>query len=270
MKSVMRRSAICIAVLICQDAAVGQLLVGNDDLNQPVAANAWNVDPSDGSATVLWGDANPDVWGMTYDGSGTVYTSSGAQMYAGPVGGGNPPPLGDITRPDGSSLVVVGLAWAQGKIYASRNIADEAIYEIDPGTLVATVKLDYDDGSYDFGGLAYNLVDGLFYGTNDSTAIARGLYSIDVFGAGTISLVAPYPPDRTDIDGLAIGNNIAYLVEDEAGDTIHVFDLSTGTYLSSITSPMKSAEVFSGATWVPEPNGLLLLVMGTFLLVRRR
>ena len=262
---------VCILVSgLSLEYACGQLLVGNDDFGAGVT-NAWNVDPSDASSVPLWGDGNPDVWGMTYDpASQTVYASSGSEMYGGPVGG-NPPLLGDITNPDGSTLVVVGLAWASGNIYASRNIAEEAIYEINPNTLAATIKLNYDDASYDFGGLAYNPGDGLFYGTNDDTTpFGAGLYSIDVFGNGDISLVATYPSGRTDIDGLAVGNGIAYLVEDESGDTIHPFDLANGVYLPSITSPMTSSEIFSGAAWVPEPNALVLLLAGLLPLLRRR
>jgi hypothetical protein len=257
---------------LCMNSAVGQLLVGNDDATAPVAANAWNVNPNTGSSTVLWGDANPDVWGMTYDPTtGTVYASGGSDLHGGPVGGGNPPLLGSITNPDGSTLVVVGLAWANGKIYASRNIANEAIYEVDPGTLLATVKLDYDDASYDFGGIAFNPADGLLYGTNDDTSpFGSGLYSIDLFGSGAINLVAPYPAGETDIDGLAVGNNIAYLVEDEPGNTIHPYDLVNGVYLPDIASPMTSSEIFSGAAWVPEPSGLVLLLVGVLPLLRRR
>ena len=249
--------------------AQASLLVGNDDTTTPVAANAWDVDVSDGSATVLWGDANPDVWGMAY-GGGTVFASSGSELYAGTLGSGNPPLRGNITF-GGANLTVVGLAWANGNLYASRNISSEGIYEVDPNTLEASLVLDYDDASFDFGGLAYNPLDGLFYGTNDdATPLGSGLYSLDIFGGGAISLITPYPAGETDIDGLAVGDGVAYLVEDEAGDTIHPFDLASGLYLPDIANPMTSSEIFSGAAWVPEPASVALLGLGALALIRRR
>ena len=49
----------------------------------------------------------------------------------------------------------------------------EQVDDVDLTTFVASVALDYDDDSYDFGGLAYNTADGLFYGTSDDTARCR-------------------------------------------------------------------------------------------------
>ena len=195
---------------------------------------------------------------MAY-GDGTIYANDGSRLWAAALGGA-PVPLGTMTDANGANQAMVGLAWADGGLYSSKNNANEAIYNIDLNTLVATVAFDYEDGDYDFGGLAYNPADGLFYGTNDdATPNGTGLYSIDVFGGGGINLVAPYPDGETDIDGLAIGNGVAYLVEDEAGETIHPYDLNAGMYLPSILSPMQSNEVFAGAAWVPEPTcgGLL-------------
>jgi hypothetical protein len=178
--------------------------------------------------------------------------------------------LGTITDDLGNNQSMVGLAWADGGLYSSRNIANEAIYSIDLGTFVATAVLDYDDTLYDFGGLAYNSADGLFYGTNDSSSgSGSGLYSLDVFGGGAINLVTPYPAGRTDVDGLALGGGIAYLVEDEAGNTIHPYDLANGAYLPSILSPMTSSEIFSGAAYVPEPSTLGMLLFA-FVALRHR
>ncbi len=167
---------------------------------------------------------------------------------------------------------MVGLAWANGGLYSSRNIANEAIYSIDLTTQVATVLFDYADADYDFGGLAYNPDDGLFYGTNDdATPNGSGLYSIDAFGGGAITLVTPYPAGETDIDGLAVGNGVAYLVEDEAGMSIHPYDLVGGAYLPDLMSPMQTSEVFSGAAFVvPEPGCLALLGFAFLSIVRLR
>jgi hypothetical protein len=155
-------------------------------------------------------------------------------------------------------------------LYGTKNIANEAIWAIDP-TGLATVFFDYVDGDYDFGGLAYNPLDGLFYGTNDDSTPARGLYSIDAFGGGAITLVAAYPAGETDIDGLAVGDNVAYLITDQSGD-FYKYDLTQGpggTY-TTITNPWTSSEVFAAGAWIPEPGTLLLLGGGALLALRRR
>ncbi len=262
----MRKLGILLLVLVIAPCANGQLLVGNDDT---ASTNAWEVNVNDGTAVILW--EGTEAWGMAYDGlTNTVYANDGSLLRWGDLGSGAPANELTVVDVTGGSLSMVGLAWANGELYASRNIANEAIYSIDLGSGLASVLLDYDDGSYDFGGLAYNPLDGLFYGTNDDTTpFGRGLYSIDAFGDGTISLIAPYPAGRTDIDGLAVGNNIAYLVEDESGDTIHPYDLVNGIYLPDLPNPMTSSEVFSGAAFVPEPATLLLLGWGGLMLRRR-
>lgn len=203
------------AMIALAGTADAQLLVGNDDFGSGVT-NAWNVDPSDASASALWGDGNPEVWGMTYDpGSNNVYVSDGTELYGGLFGGGAPSFIADITDPTtGDLLSMTGMAWASGALYGSRTVGDEGIYKIDVATGEANLILGVDPLDYDFGGLAFNPMDGLFYGTNDDTSLASGLYSIDVFGGGGINLVTPYPAGENDIDGLAIGNGVAYLVEE--------------------------------------------------------
>ena len=260
----MKKSVFALALLAGATAANAQLLVGHDDT---VGPNAWEVDVTSGMSTVLWG-GGIEVWGMAY-GNGTVYANDGSLLRSGPLGAGAPMNEVQITF-DGAARTMTGLAFSGGFVYGTPNTANEAVYRIDPDTGVAEIALDYEDGDYDFGGLAYNPADGLFYGTNDDSTPARGLYSLDVFGSGAISLVAEYPAGETDIDGLAVGNGIAYLVEDEAGDTIHRYDLGAGMYLSSLTSPMTSSEVFSGAAFVPAPGALALLGLGGLAAARRR
>ena len=239
------------------NVADGQLLVGNSALPSSGLDQAWDFDPLTTAATPQWAGSLADVWGMAYDpASETIYVSSAVQLYAGTVGGGEPTLLGDTLDVNGNPLAMVGLAWAQGRLFATQNSPNEAIYEIDLTTLEAVVFFDYDDDLYDFGGLAYNSADGLFYATSDTS---NELISIDAFGGGAITMVAAYPPGRTDIDGLAIdsstGRGIAYLVEDQAGNTIHPYDVASGTYLPSLLSPMVSSELFSGAAFVSGVTG---------------
>ena len=237
--------------------AHGQLLVANNGTDAGLA-QAWDVNLADGSATDLWPtSAGVDVWGMAFDPAGqNVYASSGSQLYSGGLGT-SPTLRGRITDGAGENLSMQGMAWANGGLYAVRGIGEEAIYSVDLVTLVATVVLDYPELDYDFGGLAFNTDDGLFYGTSDSIAAdGVGLYSIDAFGSGNISLVTSYPAGEFDIDGLAIGDGVAYLVQDEPGDTIHPFDLGTNTYLANLPNPMTTTEAFSAAAFVTEVTSL--------------
>ena len=57
---------------------------------------------------------------------------------------------------------------------------------------------------YDFQGLTYNIGNGLFYGVNSSANHAVGIYSIDAFGTGAVSLIANSPVGHAQIDQQAI------------------------------------------------------------------
>lgn len=263
----MNRRIMALGAMVVAGGANAQLLVGWDGSS----TSAWNVDPGNGAATILW--ENFDVWGMGYDpATNTVYANDGSTLGFGTLGGSFP--AGTVTIVDASGAVqsMVSLEWANGALYGTKNIANEAVWRIDPATGLAEVVFDYVDAEYDFGGLAFNPADGLFYGTNDDTTPhGSGLYSIDVFGSGAITLITPYPAGETDIDGLAIGNGIAYLVEDEVGNTIHPFDLAGGTYLADIANPMTGSGVFSGAAFVvPAPSALALVGLGGLAVSRRK
>lgn len=91
----------------------------------------------------------------------------------------------------------------------------------------------------------------MLYGTNDDTSFpggGAGLVQIDL--DGTVTYVSPYPAGETDIDGLAVGDNgRAYLIEDEAGATIHIYDFATNTYVGTLNTPWSSTEIFSAGAW---------------------
>ena len=263
----MNRNVTALGVLaLLASAANAQLIVGFDDTSG--ATTCYEIRVSDGSnvATPLFNSV--DVWGLASDNANQMlYVSSGTQVYTW-TGAGEPALLGDITL-DGANLSVVGLAFFDGNLYATRNISNEGVYRIDPGTLEATLVTDYDDTLYDFGGFDYG--NGGFYGTNDDSDGPRGLFSIDLGGA--IDLIAAYPTGETDIDGLAVGGGIAYMIEDEPGATIHRYDLINDTYLSALDAPWGSSEIFSAgayATWVPAPSALALLGLGGLAATRRR
>lgn len=192
------------------------------------------------------------VWGAAYDNvNDIVYFNSGASLYSWAVGSGTFDTLGTITDSLAANQSLVSLAFYDGVLYGTKNIANEAVYEINLSTLVATPIIDYVDADFDFGGLAIDPNTGEFYGTNDdATPFGSGLFKINL--DGTATLVAPYPAGESDIDGLAVSNTgMAYLVIDQPGN-IYTFDLITATYGDTLTSPWTTSEVFSGATWIYE------------------
>ena len=224
------------------------LFIGVDDVTVP----AYFGNP----ATNEWLQAliGYQFWGAAFDvANNKVYFNNGATLYEWPVGG-TVTQLGTIVDTLGATQSVVSLAFYNGELYATKNIANEAVYKIDTSTLVARVYIDYIDADFDFGGLAIDQNTGIIYATNDDTTpFGSGLFRINTDATGT--LIAAYPAGQTDIDGLAVSNNgIAYLIIDEPGD-IFVYDLNTNAYLAPLTNPWTSSEIFSAGTWIYETGG---------------
>lgn len=226
------------------DAVTAPLFIGVDS----VSIRAYRVDVETNAFYTAFVGA--EVWGAAYDPAAQrVFFNDGATLYEWPLSGGPPVVTGIITDGLGSQLNAVGLAYFDGFLYGSRNIANEAIYRISPQTLVATPYIDYVDTEYDFGGIAFDPNTGALYGTNDtSTPHGAGLFEIN--GGGTATMIAPYPDGQTDIDGLAISDDgKAYLIPDEPG-SIYVFDFDVMTYTTPLSNPWTSSLVFSGGAWI--------------------
>ncbi|MCB9141621.1 MAG: choice-of-anchor J domain-containing protein [Anaerolineales bacterium] len=220
------------------------LFMGVDDTTVP----AYLMDVTN-SATIQ-AFLGTEVWGSAYDpGSDTVYFNDGTLLYEWPVGG-TVNLIGTIADPAGSAQSMVGLAFYDGQLYGSKNVANEAIWAIDTTTAVATVFIDYVDADLDCGGISADPNDGTFYCTNDdSTPYGAGLMIINP--DASVTPVTPYPAGQTDIDGLAVSDDgYAYLVIDEPGN-IYVYDLVGGAYVTPLTAPWTSSEVFSAGAWIP-------------------
>jgi hypothetical protein len=216
------------------------LFIGVDDVTVPAyvgnpTTNEW-----------LQAFTGYTVWGAAYDNiNDKIYFNSGTTLNEWEVSSGIVTTLGTITDPGGAAQSMVALAFYGGVLYGTKNIAPEAVYIIDPSTLIATVYIDYDDPSYDFGGLAADPSTGELYGTSDTSP--PGLYRINL--NGTATMIVDYPTGQTDIDGLTISDaGIAYLVIDEPGN-IYVYDLIGGTYLAPLTNPWTTSETFSAGAW---------------------
>src|SRR5690554_1309957 len=230
------------------------LFIGVDDVTIPVYLG----DP----ATNMWdpGFTGFQIWGAAYDNvNDKVYFNNGSTLYEWSVGG-TPVSLGTIVDTAGATQSMVALAFYNGTLYGTKNIANEAIWEINTTTLVATVVIDYVDGDFDLGGLAVDPTTGDFYGTNDDVSPhGAGLFRINPDGTGT--MIAPYPAGETDIDGLAISTDRkAYWIVDEPG-SIYVYDLVAGTFLSPLTAPWTSSETFCGGTWI---SGVVPVELASF------
>ncbi|MCB1642864.1 MAG: DUF11 domain-containing protein, partial [Xanthomonadales bacterium] len=234
-------------VRVVTGGTAGPLLVGVDD----AAVGAFRIDVLTDMSTQAFTGAQ--VWGAAYDpGNDRLLFNNGTTLMEWPIGGAVNT-LGTITDPGAMALSMTGLAFGNGTLYACRNIANEAIYAVDLGTLIATVFIDFDDASFDCGGLAFNPDDGALYMTNDDvTPLGSGLYRMNMDGSGT--LITPYPAGQTDIDGLAIGDGRAYLIIDEPGNQF-VYDFALAAYQTPLTSPFASAETFSAGAWIAPAGG---------------
>jgi hypothetical protein len=246
-----------LAFLALAQAAPAQLIVGND---QSGIATIYNIDVMTGVATPIYSASTTDAkpWGMAYDSStNTLYWNNGSTLFSSPLGPTlTPTNLGGMTF-NAATVNFVALGFHNGKLYGTRNVATEAVYEIDPVTLVATQSFVHPT-TFDFGGLDWDASSGILYGLNDATGApgGRGLFSIDLV-AMTTTVLAPYPAGETDIDALAVGNGLAYFVSDGPNTTqasFYVVDVATGMQVGTLPSPFTGSGTFSGATFADAPS----------------
>jgi hypothetical protein len=229
----------------------GSIVVGND---QSGTATIYSVDVNTGVATGIYSSSTTDgkPWGLAYDaGTNTLYWNNGSALFSSPYANPLvPTALGPITF-NAAAITCVSLSFANGKLYATRNIATEAVYEIDPATLVATQVYVY-PSTFDFGGLEHDASTGLLYGLTDTPSASKGLYEIDIVGQ-TTTFRAPYPSGETDIDALATAGGYAFYVSDGPNTTqanFYVYDIVSGALVGTLPSPFTGSGTFSAATFV--------------------
>jgi hypothetical protein len=270
------------AILAVAVSAHAQLIVGND---QSGTATIWNVNVTTGAATALYSNTttNAKPWGMAADNVNNVlYWNNGSNLFSATYASllSGTPSINTVGMTFGAGTInFVGLGYnpATGKLLGLRNIATEAVYEIDPVTGVST-QLYIHSSAFDFGGIDYDAASGELFGLSDSTTggQGRGLYEIDYSG-GSETLVAPYFNNETDVDGLAAANGLAYYVTDGPNTTqasFYIVDRSTGLLTGTLPSPFTGSGTFSAAAYapglVPEPGTMIALGLGAALLARRR
>jgi hypothetical protein len=244
------RSVLITAVaFVLATSAQAQLIVGSDITN----ATIFHIDINTSAATPLLSGADARAWGMAYDKStNTLYWNNGSVLFSSPysLGGLTPTNLGTMTY-NASTVNFVALAFRNGKLLGTRNIATEAVYEIDPVTRVATLIYQY-PSTYDFGGIDVDASTDRLFGLSDTAPAGgvRGLFEINT-SAPSLTFLAPYPGAETDIDGLAAHNGRAYYVTDQPGQ-FYVYDIATGNQAGTIPSPFTGSATFSAATYVPD------------------
>jgi hypothetical protein len=261
-------AAMGVCGLIASNASA-QLIVGND---QSGTATIWHVDVGTGAATALYSSSTSEAkpWGMAYDpGSNTLYWNNGSTLYKSPysISGLTPSVVGTMMY-NSATVNFVGLGFRDGMLLGTRNIATEAVYEIDPGALTASLVYQY-SSTFDFGGLDVDAADDSLYGLTDTPSTGRGLYKIDTLGQSE-SFITGYPGTETDIDGLAVYGGKAYYVTDGPLGTqpnFYVYDVVSGAQLGTLPSPFTGSGTFSAAAYissVPAPGTLVAL--GAFAL----
>lgn len=265
MKNILRFSVVAVfSLILLAGPARAQLIVGND---QTGSASIYYINVLTGAATAIYTSSGNEAkpWGMAYDGiTNTLFWNNGGNLYSSPFSLSLTPTLVAPLTFNGNPTNFVGLSYANGLLYGTRNIATEAVYTINPGTGVATQAYVY-PSTFDFGGLDHDAATGILYGLTDTGP--AGLYEINI-AAQTTTFRAGYPGGKTDIDGLAVNNGRAYYVTDGPNTTqanFYVYDIATGTQIGTLPSPFTGSGTFAAATFiaVPEPSTLALAVLGT-------
>lgn len=312
-------AAVALALSLGASSVRANLVVGNDQTTDakiyvfnPAAPTVRRVlvdDPAIARVTGLTvDDANQTIYWTTPTISGNTATRSLFKATYTPSGLLTPVRVGS-TEAAGSAIIISGLAHVPGTQngglgrligYSSGN----GFFDVDPTTgalsalftsstapVVSSPTGTFSLSNNEFGGLDYDSVNGILYGVSDAatsnggSTAGRGLYRLNnLLGASptsfTATRVAAYNPSTDlDVDGLAVGGGLAYLVNDgsASGEAIQQYALPSSGYGSTIAYPWtNSTAVSSGGGWapnlaIPEPASLAVgAVTAGLTLARRR
>jgi hypothetical protein len=298
----------CALLAACGSTAHAQLVIGT---TTPTTSNgaAFYYDLTTNTVTTLWNSAaNKKVNGIASDPvNGKLYANDAARLNVWNYGSVGIAPTfiaGMYRTNDNISFTATGvddLTFINNKLYGVTSFGSttfkKGIYQVatssdgaaTPHCVMTPLWLDptgtSTSGDVATGGMAYNPANNLFYLTNSADDSGTGgpwtpgIFTVDAFGAGTLTKLLSFPTGHNRIDGLTIGNNVLYMTEqDPANSRINIFryDLATSTYLTDLSIPLvDGTNRASGVTWapganVPAPASIALLGLGGACVARRR
>jgi len=216
------------------------------------------TDVDDGSSVLLF-DPNivpataPGFGGLAADDpNGRLFASvrNGAQddLYTFDYATLTPNLIGTINV-GGTPISVDGLAYdtARGQLYATKRLGSggnpEGLYEVDAATASATLVNQYEDGTFDIeiSAIDYDPFTALIWLVDEDTGGGTGIYVFNFNVPDQLTFVAPLPAGVTDVDGLAAGDGLLYLISDSDpngnGGLHRVFDTATLQVIDTIPSP---------------------------------
>lgn len=188
------------------------------------------------------------------DAARLFYLSDGQRLFMVPYDPPHTPVL--LANFSGAAQAVDGgLAFdaATGRLLATASTTPtthaDALFEVNPQTGVVTFVRSL--SGFDFGGIDIDPATGVMYLANDRIA-ARGIFSLSPpFETSQPVFVAGYPQKsagliESDIDGLAVGGGVVYLIADET-QWMYRYHLASGQYLPPVAQTAFGPDRFSSA-----------------------
>jgi len=216
--------------------------------------------------TVVFSRLEIQVWGATADptnrriffsvASNGIGSLGGDELFSLSYDGGTAESLGVILNPLGEPLRMDGLAIINDQLFAALDGAagggdPDGLYLVDLATNTSTLVTSFTG----IGGIEASPNSGRLFGTNDDTGM---LVEIDI-NNDTVTDLAAYPEDFTDIDALASDNDLLYLITDEE-QAIQVFDINTNTFVDTLPALFLIADTFAGAALAIEPETIATFI----------
>jgi hypothetical protein len=230
-------------------AASGQLLVGQDAGGGMVKLGDMNAFPSVTYTDLVEFAMNGAA--ARPEGGAYVCTGFDGDLYL----------FDGVTQPQFLVRAQVpglsGLGYGNGKLYGFGNFASPmGIYEINPATGAATLKVNTSSSGLRFFALDYNPQDGLLYGFSEYGD--SGLYSINPETGQTVRLAGTPPGSYGMFRGAAVGNNTVYIVAAHPTDTFYAYDIAQGAggVYTPFTNPYPQSINGAGAWMGPPPANL--------------
>lgn len=202
-----------------------------------------------------------EVSGLASDnGDQVFYYTDQTRLYSVPYNGGVSTSIGQFT---GDTTTIFGLAFHEpsNTLYGCHNTG---IYEIDFQNAQTTLIFN-PPGTNLLSGIDVDKWTSQMYVTDDngSGLDGPGVYELNLGNLNYFSVIAPYPSQLSDVDGVAVNNGLIYLVEDGdlAGDRIHEVDLSSGFVIRTFNTPFSEGS-FNSAGAFATPDSINTPVSG--------